>query len=53
MDEEKKSPARRAWDFLRVRKIWWMTPLIILILLFLLSYLAGESTSIANVYAPV
>ena len=44
---------RKSWDFLKVRKAWWLTPIVILFLLFLLSILAGESVSIANIYAPV
>ena len=53
LEKQQQSLLKKTWDFLKVRKLWWMTPLVILALLFLLSYLAGESISIANIYAPV
>jgi len=43
----------RLWNFLKVRKIWWITPLIILLLLFLISVFAGDGLSVGNVYAPI
>lgn len=50
---EEKAFFRSIWNFLKVRKVWWITPLILLVLLFLLSYLAGNSVSVTDIYAPV
>ena len=53
MAEETPTTLRKVWEFLKVRKIWWITPLILLLLLFILSYIAGDSLSVTPIYAPV
>jgi len=50
---KQKSIVSKVWDFLKVRKIWWITPLAILLILFLLSIFAGNGVSVGNVYAPI
>ncbi len=49
---EEQSLLQRTWGFLKVRKLWWMTPLILLIILFALSLASGD-ISLAAIYAPV
>lgn len=40
------------WDFLRVRKIWWLTPIIIMLLLVAILIIVGQSSSVSPfVYA--
>jgi len=41
------------WDFLKVRKIWWITPLVILAILLAFMFLAGGSAPVTDVYAPI
>ncbi|MDP3734727.1 MAG: DUF5989 family protein [Nanoarchaeota archaeon] len=53
LQEEQQSLLKKAWDFLKVRKIWWMTPLILFGIMLILAVLAGDSLSIANIYAPI
>ncbi len=50
---QKISTAKKIWNFLKVRKIWWITPLIILLILFLFSYFAGNNVALDAVYAPI
>ena len=50
--ERNKPFLRELWDFLKVRKVWWLTPIIImLILLLLLIILAQSSPSSPFIYA--
>ncbi len=51
--DPQKSTVSKVWDFLKVRKIWWIPPLVILLILFLLSIFAGNGVSVGNVYAPI
>ena len=52
-EPQKISSGRKVWNFLKTRKIWWITPLVLLLILFLLSYFAGKNVSLDAVYAPV
>jgi len=35
---------REIWDFLKVRKVWWFTPIIIMLLLIGLLIILGQSS---------
>ena len=44
----KLSILREFWDFLKVRKKWWLAPIIIMLLLLgLLIFLAGSNGAVA------
>ncbi|MFH2020847.1 MAG: DUF5989 family protein [archaeon] len=35
------------WDFLKIRKVWWLTPIIVMLILVALLIIFGQSTSIS------
>ena len=40
------------WEFLRVRKKWWLTPIVVFVLMIsLLLVLGGQSSTFAFIYA--
>lgn len=40
------------WDFLKVRKVWWLTPIIIMLILVGILIIIGQSSSVSPfVYA--
>lgn len=40
------------WDFLRVRKVWWLTPIIIMLVLVAILIIFGQSSAVSPfVYA--
>ncbi len=40
------------WDFLKVRKIWWLTPIIIMLIIVGVLIIVGQSSSVSPfVYA--
>lgn len=39
------------WDFMRIRKMWWMAPIIVLLLLAAVFIVAGGSTLSPFIYA--
>jgi len=47
-----KSLLAELWDFLKVRKVWWLTPIIILLMLVGLLIIFGQSSALSPfVYA--
>ena len=38
---------RELWDFLKVRKAWWLTPIIILLILVGVLIIFGQSSAIS------
>lgn len=42
-----KSLLGEFWDFLKVRKAWWLTPTIVLLILFGLLIILGQSSSLS------
>ncbi len=42
-----KSLIGELWDFLRVRKAWWLTPIILLLVLISLLIIFGQSSVIS------
>lgn len=42
-----KSLLGEVWDFLKVRKAWWLTPIIIVLLLVGVLIVLGQSSSIS------
>lgn len=40
------------WDFLKVRKVWWLTPIIVMLLLVGILIIFGQSSAVSPfVYA--
>ncbi len=35
------------WDFLKVRKAWWLTPIIVMLILVALLIIFGQSTAVS------
>ena len=49
-----KTLLAEVWDFLKVRKAWWLTPIIILIVLIGILIVFGQSSSLSPfIYALV
>lgn len=47
-----KSILGETWDFLRVRKVWWLTPIVIMLLLVGALIIFGQSSALSPfVYA--
>ena len=44
---ENKSLLRETWDFLKVRKAWWLAPIIILLILVALLIIFSQSSSVS------
>ena len=42
-----KSLLRELWDFLRVRKAWWLLPILILLLIFGIIIVLGQSSAVS------
>lgn len=42
-----KSLLLEIWDFLRVRKVWWLTPIIIMLLLVGVLIIFGQSSAVS------
>jgi len=42
-----RSLSRDVWDFLKVRKAWWMTPIILILALMGMLIVAGQSSVLA------
>lgn len=49
---ENKSLLRELWDFLKVRKAWWLAPIIIMLILVGVLIILGQSSAVSPfVYA--
>lgn len=48
---ENKSLFGEVWDFLKVRKAWWLTPIIIMLILVGILVVFGSSPLSAYIYA--
>jgi len=49
---ENKGLARELWSFLRVRKKWWLLPIVIMLLLVSILIIFGQSSAVSPfVYA--
>ena len=35
------------WDFLKVRKVWWLTPIIVMLLLVAILIIFGQSSAVS------
>ena len=47
-----KSMLAEIWDFLKVRKVWWLTPIIVMLLLVGILIIFGQSSAVSPfVYA--
>lgn len=44
---ENKSLVGEMWDFLKVRKAWWLTPIIIMVLLVAVLIIVGQSSAVS------
>jgi len=42
-----KSLLREIWDFLKVRKAWWLTPIIIMLILVGALIILGQSSAVS------
>ncbi len=42
-----KSLLRELWDFLKVKKAWWLTPIIIMLILMGILIIFGQSSSVS------
>jgi hypothetical protein len=50
--KKNKSFFRELWDFLKERKAWWLTPIIIMLLLVAILIIFGQSSAVSPfVYA--
>ncbi len=47
MEEQNKSLAREIWDFLRIRKRWWLLPIIILLIVVGILIIFGHSSALS------
>jgi len=47
-----KSLLRETWDFLKIRKVWWLAPIIIMLILVGILIIFGQSSAVSPfVYA--
>jgi hypothetical protein len=47
-----KSLLVELWDFLKVRKVWWLTPIIVMLVLVAILIIFGQSSAVSPfVYA--
>lgn len=44
---ENKSLLRELWDFLKVRKAWWLAPIIIVLILAGILIIVGQSSTLS------
>jgi hypothetical protein len=52
MASKNKSLLAEIWDFLKVRKVWWLTPIIVMLLLVAILIIFGQSSAVSPfVYA--
>ena len=42
-----KSLLVELWDFLKVRKVWWLTPIIVMLLLVAVLIIFGQSSAVS------
>lgn len=42
-----KSLLVEVWDFLKVRKAWWLTPIIVMLILVAILIIFGQSSSVS------
>lgn len=50
--EKNKSILLEIWDFLKVRKAWWLVPIIIMLILISVLFIVGQNSIIpAFIYA--
>jgi cell division protein FtsL len=42
-----KSLIREFWDFLKVRKVWWLTPIIVMLLLVTILIVFSQTTTLS------
>ena len=42
-----KSLLKETWDFLKVRKAWWLAPIIIMLILVGILIVVGQSSSVS------
>ncbi len=42
-----KSLVKEAWDFLRVRKVWWLAPIIIMLILVGILIVFSQSSALS------
>jgi len=47
MDESNKGLVGEFWSYLRVRKKWWLTPIIVMILLVGIFIIFGQSSALS------
>lgn len=45
--KKNKSLLKEIWDFLKVRKAWWLTPIIIMLILVGILIVVGQSSSVS------
>lgn len=46
-ENRNKGLLRELWDFLRVRKAWWLTPIIVLLLLIATLLIVGQGGTVS------
>ncbi len=44
---ENKSLLGEVWDFLKVRKAWWLTPIVVMLILVAALIILGQSSAIS------
>ncbi len=50
---ENRSFFRELWDFLKVRKLWWLTPIIIMLVLLSVLIVMSQTTVISSMIYPL
>ncbi len=47
MEQKNKSLLVEIWDFLKVRKAWWLTPIIVMLILVGLLIVLGQESALS------
>lgn len=47
MEEKNKGLLGEIWSFLKIRKAWWLTPILIMIILVGIIIFAGQSSALS------
>ncbi|MFC1690826.1 DUF5989 family protein [Nanoarchaeota archaeon] len=47
MAKKNKSLLGEVWDFLKVRKAWWLLPLVIMLIIVAILIIVGQSSSLS------
>ncbi len=50
---ENKSFLGELWDFLKVRKVWWLTPIILMLVLVGVLIMFSQTTVISSIVYPL